>query len=331
MGMGELISIVIPVYNAEKYIRNCLDSVLEQTYDNIEIILIDDGAEDNSGAICDLYAELDRRIKVLHIANAGVSNARNTGIECCRGEWIAFVDADDRILPNHIKEFADIISNDSIDLVINEFSCVDEHGKQIPERILKSNTKRIMSGDEALEFMCKEMALCGYIWNKVFKKDIIIKNNIRFNPAIRLWEDMLFVAEYISECSSIFINPQVTYLYYLHDNSAVTNKSYELKATKYDAMIGFETLITKLMAQHRVNKGDCLYNWVKRVMGETCINDIINLMRYGEYDLIIVRGRSQKACRSWNYLSWKNKLKLIAFLLCPRVMNTIYKSRGKEK
>ena len=112
-----LISIIVPVYNVEKYLRECLDSIINQTYKNIEIILVDDGSTDGSGAICDEYALIDNRISVLHISNGGVSNARNLGIDNAHGEYIMFVDADDIIMPYVIEHGVKLAVDSDVDIV----------------------------------------------------------------------------------------------------------------------------------------------------------------------------------------------------------------------
>jgi glycosyltransferase involved in cell wall biosynthesis len=112
-----LISIIVPVYKVEKFLSKCVDSILNQTYRNIEIILIDDGSPDNSPAICDEYAEKDNRIKVIHQRNAGLAGARNAGLAICRGEYIAFVDSDDYIEPNMMEAMLNAAVNNDCDIV----------------------------------------------------------------------------------------------------------------------------------------------------------------------------------------------------------------------
>ena len=113
-----MISIIVPIYNVEKYLRRCIDSILGQTYRDLEVILVDDGSPDGCGAICDAYAEKDVRVTVIRQKNAGVSAARNAGLACARGEWIGFVDPDDFIVPNMYQEMLDAINVTGAELAV---------------------------------------------------------------------------------------------------------------------------------------------------------------------------------------------------------------------
>ena len=115
---GIKVSIIVPVYNVEKYLEKCLDSIVKQTYENIEIILVDDGSTDKSGTILDQYAEMDNRISVIHKKNEGVSTARNTGIEAARGEYICFADADDYLMPDYVEYLLTLAVDKNADIAI---------------------------------------------------------------------------------------------------------------------------------------------------------------------------------------------------------------------
>ena len=123
-----LISVVVPIYNVEHYLERCLDSIISQTYTNLEIILVDDGSTDRSGAIADAYAAKDSRVKVIHQKNGGLSIARNTGIEACRGEYLLFIDSDDYIAPNMCECLLSHLTEADADIAIGGFYRVDSHG-----------------------------------------------------------------------------------------------------------------------------------------------------------------------------------------------------------
>ena len=129
----DLISIIVPVYNVEKYIHECVDSIINQTYKNIEIILVDDGSPDNCGKICDEYAKKDNRIKVIHKPNGGLSDARNHGIDVANGEWLMFIDSDDWIEPNMAEKLLHSALNNKADLAISSVILFDEEKEYIPE------------------------------------------------------------------------------------------------------------------------------------------------------------------------------------------------------
>ena len=124
------LSVIVPVYNTEKYLSRCLESVLQQLYQNLEIILVDDGSTDNSGRICDVFSELDGRICVFHVANQGPASARNHGMDVAKGEWITFVDADDYISPEHISSMYRLVKDVS-SVAVSDISRIDVAGRMI--------------------------------------------------------------------------------------------------------------------------------------------------------------------------------------------------------
>lgn len=124
----DLISVIIPVYNVEMYLEQCLDSVLSQTYHNLEVILVDDGSADTSGTICDQYKEKDARVKVIHKKNGGLSSARNAGLELAKGDWIGFVDSDDYLAPEMYEALLAIARTADADIALTYFQCVDRDG-----------------------------------------------------------------------------------------------------------------------------------------------------------------------------------------------------------
>ena len=132
------VSVIVPLYNAEKYAKRCIESVLRQTYNNYELILIDDGSKDRTGEICDHYADIDSRIKVIHKKNGGVSSARNKGLQEAQGEWITFLDADDWIEPNFLKIVEDS-SDHSIDWIFAQWRTVWDNG--LPSEINSNNNE----------------------------------------------------------------------------------------------------------------------------------------------------------------------------------------------
>ena len=146
-----MISVIVPVYNVEKYLRQCLDSVLAQTYRELEIILVDDGSTDGSGAICDEYATRDSRIKVVHQQNGGLSSARNAGLDLATGEYVAFVDSDDYIHETMLELLYQALVENNADTVICNFERVDEKGDVISVRSLQPLANGVVSMEEALE------------------------------------------------------------------------------------------------------------------------------------------------------------------------------------
>lgn len=226
-----MISIIIPVYNAEKYLRQCLDSIQQQTYPDWEAILVDDGSSDGSPAICDEYAQKDGRFRVVHQANAGVSSARNVGLNNAHGEWITFLDADDRLKNNALEYYADHV-NENIDMVMAGYVSLDDESNVIFEP--QTHEDVLLDKEQALTMMYKPMwfPYQGYLWNKCYRKSLIDAHHLRFDERIFFNEDRLFVTQYICHASGkIVYSSKVVYDYFVRRNSAMASlsKGYNLK------------------------------------------------------------------------------------------------------
>jgi len=223
---NKLVSIIVPVYNSEKYVDKCINSILNQTYKNIELILIDDGSIDNSGHLCDVYANVDRRVKVIHMKNSGVSSARNKGIEAARGKFIQFVDSDDYIEKNMVETLVHEINN-NVDIVLCGY-----------KRLTKDNNRIINAKNSNLYkqvSITKEMFLnqfdnfyknqyINYLWNKLYFSSIIKKNGIEFDNSIDWGEDLMFNLEYLGYCNNITIIDKLLYNYINYNNDSITSK-----------------------------------------------------------------------------------------------------------
>ena len=233
-----MISLIIPVYNIEQYLRECLDSIVVQTCRDFEAILIDDGSTDSSGEICDEYAKKNANFIVTHQKNAGVSSARNKGLELANGEYIVFVDSDDYLE----STFLDIISREmgSYDLLFygdtyhyqdgnirthQPFPSESSDRKSVEDRILA-----FKRSDDGYEYF-------GYTWNKVFRIDIIKKHSIRFIEGLSLREDEIFTAEYCRYINTLKVISSPVYHYHvLNSGLSSKPKSSETIETYCDAL-----------------------------------------------------------------------------------------------
>lgn len=181
------ISVIVPVYNCGKYLSDCLDSILGQTYQNFEIILIDDGSQDDSAAICDAYAEKGSRIRVIHQENHGVSRARNRGLELATGELISFIDGDDTLEPDMYALLVKVMQEHDADIT----HCGYKHivGEEIR---LVHDTKRVIpqTTEEALDCFVSGRLFGGGLWNKLFRTELIA--GLRFREDLKINEDILF-------------------------------------------------------------------------------------------------------------------------------------------
>lgn len=211
------ISIIVPIYNCEHYIDKCVNSLIEQTYSNIEIILINDGSTDNSISKCYGIANKDKRIKVYNKENGGVSSARNLGISVATGEYITFVDCDDWV----DKRFCEILENGmkgNIDLSVVSYKKVD---KVKEYNVDYNNTYEKKNISEAYGLIFNDRSFFGFPWNKLYKKSIINKlGSEPFKEDIYMCEDTLFNANYMKFCKEISYNRSELYLYYQRESSA---------------------------------------------------------------------------------------------------------------
>ncbi len=218
----ETISIVVPVYRAEQYLARCIDSVIGQTYENFELILVDDGSPDKSGEICDNYAQKDPRIKVIHKKNEGVSLARNTGIKEATGKYLMFIDSDDYIQETMLEEMAPYMEQ-GYDLVFSATEMYTKDGV-----VTYEISEKDYSPKELVEEYCSlkiKTINFSVPWNKLFRRDIIEKNNLVFNQELNICEDTLFNFIYLTYCNKVKALPKAYYKY-MRDNE-------ESLATKY--------------------------------------------------------------------------------------------------
>ena len=214
------ISVIIPVYKVEKYLDKCVESVANQTYKDLEIILVDDGSPDNCPAVCDEWAKKDSRIKVIHKENGGVSSARNAGIDIAEGEYICFVDSDDFVRENYVQFLLSAIEETDADVSIMPFLYV---GKTIQQKKVKNQLVRIdnMSLNEAKLVFSNDL-MFGPV-SKLYKADIIKQNKIKFPQNVHLGEDTIFVFTYLKYAASISFGEKAEYEYYT-ENSVATKK-----------------------------------------------------------------------------------------------------------
>lgn len=217
-----VVSIIIPVYNAEKYLCRCIDSVLHAMTNTMEIILIDDGSIDNSSKIIYQYASKYEKIKAVHQLNGGVSKARNTGIEKASGKWIFFLDSDDWVEQNYLLNF--INNSETYDLVIQGFSIDNLITRKTD--IVRFKASQNLKNYEVVEMLqYKNNAHNGYLWHRLFKRSIIIKNNIRFIEGCNFAEDGVFFLQYMRYVTKTNVLETIGHHYVVHDFS-LTNRKY---------------------------------------------------------------------------------------------------------
>lgn len=213
-----VVSVIIPVYKAEKYLRRCLDSLIAQTFTDWAAICVDDGSPDRSPAILDEYAARDKRIRVIHKSNAGVSAARNDGINNADGEFIHFMDADDWIDPEYYAAMVTVAHDTAADMVVSGFVSDNKYTKTIAYTDVR--LKRTISDKLRLTYGLTD----SYVWRYLFRADFVRENNMRFDTTLIAQEDTLFVLDAIALANSIACVPWVNYHYMFNQDSALNRR-----------------------------------------------------------------------------------------------------------
>ena len=245
-----LFTVVVPVYNVEKYLEKCISSIIGQTYSNIEIILVDDGSTDNSSAMCDRYAEEDSRVTVIHQKNTGVSAARNTGIENANGEYIAFIDGDDYISNQMMECLYNRIVSDHSDVAICGYRCVDDMGHELNIATVED---AIVSGAEALRIHYERNThgIMAITWNKLYRRRLF--EFVRFPEGKRCEDEAVFY-RILDLCGKVSILSEHYYYYVQHDDSFMGGT---YKAARIDGIeVSYERFL--FYYEHKDRYGDLL-------------------------------------------------------------------------
>lgn len=212
----DLVSVIVPVYNAEKYINICIQSIVSQTYQNIEIIIIDDGSEDNTAVICKNLAEHNRHIRYHRQDNSGVSAARNIGYSMSKGQYIIFIDADDELHASMIEKLLYDIKKNNADISVCDIKKVESSIEKIENK--QATSIELYSQDDALDLYMRKNYFEIGVWNKLFKRSLI--ENIRFSEGRKMNEDKFFVFEALMKADRVTYRREPLYYYYVRPNSA---------------------------------------------------------------------------------------------------------------
>lgn len=252
------ISIIIPVYNSENTLRRCLNSVLAQTFTDYECLLIDDGSTDDSGRICDEYAEKDRRFCAFHKENGGVSSARNVGLDNAKGEWIAFVDSDDwvgeRLLGNLIGHTK---NHPNVELVISFSEYIFNNGRR------EENYKARMVDKANFQILFSEYDMSWHTgpWAKLYSKQVIDSKNLRFSENMNIGEDAVFFYSYLLQIDGLYVSSDTDYKYYTDSEGSLTKRVFSLESE----MFGCHSIIDAV--DNLLNNGNI---WDGKAKGSLC-------------------------------------------------------------
>lgn len=306
------LSVIIPVYNTERFLARVIESVLAQTFTDFELILVDDGSTDASGEICDRYAGADKRVRVIHSSNHGASAARNRGIEEATGLWLTFIDSDDYVLPEYLGNMFDSGSKYNSDLVMTGLQRISENDpsknvvRDWPELAVDKDHIEELYNQNILQYQKGPVI-------KLYKNEIIKKNKVRFDENLSRGEDALFVYSYLPYSQRMSVAPGANYIYCLRDGSLMSQLSARFEVELY----GYERMKAQLMPltsmKHPYPKQFLIY-WFDRV-----INSLYSLSKgYTREERIKLLGELDYGIyKKWKEpVSWRDGIK--KKLLCSR-------------
>lgn len=263
--MDKKISVIVPIYNVEKYLIQCINNIINQTYKNLEIILVDDGSPDNCGVICDEYSNKDERIKVIHKKNGGLSDARNAGLEIATGDFISFVDGDDWIDTDTYEIMMNNIMMYNADIVVCNINYV--YNEKSKPKYDEENI-HIFNSEEAMNELIHDGLVQAVVWNKIYKKELL--DNMQFKVG-KLNEDEFFTYKICAKAEKIVYIPNTLYQYRQRANSIMGTYSPK-------RLDGVEALYERLQfIQLNFPK---LYNKEKIIFCNICIYNYQMLLKY---------------------------------------------------
>lgn len=302
-------SIIVPVYNTEKYIDECIESIIEQSYSNFELIIVNDGSTDRSLDKIENWSKIDDRIIIINQKNNGVSAARNAGLKIANGEWIAFIDSDDYVCKDYLRILYSVIEKEKADGVAYSLS--------------NNNVKvsiNILNKSNAINACISNKMLGGYPWNKLFKKEIIRQYNLRFEEDIDICEDLLFSISYFSKIERIayyICDKNKLYNYRIYEESSIHTKDVNkiLSALKvYDSILTINELSNS-------NKKD-----IRKIYANICWN-CFQIEKNNKLESCETRQLlEKKLIKNYKYLGIKNRIKFWCIILSDKLKTKLINS-----
>lgn len=325
---NEKVSVIIPIYNVEKYLEQCISSVCAQTYQNLEIILVDDGSSDSCGKICDSWEQKDERIRVIHQINGGVSKARNAGLDVASGEYVGFVDSDDYLHPEMYENLVNAIKENGCQVAMCPYQAVDEEGKDI-QRIKENLPPGVYSFEKLLTNMYRNAQFegtCASVCNKLFAKKIL--ENLRFAEGLG-HEDEAFMNRYMEKTDKIAVIEPALY-FYVQRHGSIMHSEFSLKRIDHYHALKQRIFFCKNMGYNeeciRANVIVCISQgidgWLRATRAKLLSAeeskalhaDIVEVIKkFGKY------GDKKKRCY-WIFFQW-----------CPNTLKMIYYHYKKVK
>ncbi|EHI98321.1 glycosyl transferase family 2 [Clostridium sp. DL-VIII] len=317
------VSVIVPIYNVEKYLPRCVESIMEQTHKNIEVILVDDGSPDHAGEIADSYAQKDKRIKVIHKKNAGVSAARNTGIDAATGDYVCFSDADDYLMPDYVEYLLDLSVKNDADISLTKEMFTTFYPNQIAE-----DKQEIYTAEETTVDILSYNIPIG-VYCKLFKRDFL-GNDIRFIPTIFIGEGFNFNITSFQRANKVAIGRKRIYFYRRNNPTSATTK---FSAKKWE---------NGLMAIENIKKNFIIHSskidiaWKYASWHTNC--DVFNfmVMASAEKEYPEMFKKSRRIARTQAQYAFlvrirpREKLRAVIMVVCPYVIPKLMMMRNKK-
>lgn len=238
--MNDKIAVIIPIYNLKNLLPRCVDSLLNQTYNNYEIILIDDGSDDGSEILCDQYVKRNpNKVRCIHKSNGGLSSSRNVGIDNANGKYVIFPDPDDWVDSNYLQQLMDLQMKYTADLVCIGYY-IDFDDRSIPANL--GQESQILFKEEAQRALLLPPYISGFAWNKLYQLDIIWRHGLRFLDDVGITEDLDFAYRYLQFCERVVFSPEDRLYHYYQRRGAATHSVFSLK--KIESIRTYEKIIT---------------------------------------------------------------------------------------
>lgn len=315
----ELITVIVPVYKVEKYLDRCVESIVNQTYKNLEIILVDDGSPDNCPEMCNVWAKRDSRIKVIHKKNGGLSDARNVAIDISSGQYITFVDSDDVIALDMVQYLYDLVKKDDADMAVCQHKLIDENDNVISNN-LQFCDKYVKGKKQCMYEFVQGDEVNDCAWGKLYKKFLL--DDLRY-PVGRYSEDLFLTYRLVDLCDSMMVGSGGKYFYRVRENS-ITSMEFNLKH-----LDGIEAVEEKLLFMKRKYpelvsnaKAEIIYiiNCCAQRIAQTSNVEsreqiLDNLQKYYRmYEWDFLKGRSCLIAKMFSVVAWMNLRLAMKFL-----------------
>lgn len=301
--MEKKVSVVIPVYNAEKYIGRCMDSVLKQTYKNLEVITVNDGSKDKSLQILLKKQQQDARLHIIDKKNQGVSAARNDGLNSATGDYILFVDADDYLKPDAVEKMLQAIDGENSDCVVFGFEVEGNAVDDLKVLTQLASSGRSKTPEEILQHVLTidtQKEILGFTWRYLFNREVIDANGLKFDTALKISEDYKFIVEYLLHSRGVAVLPEPLYVYVMNSNSATSKYMPTLNKDMVDVNNWIVKNVYPVAPEVQVEHCGCIAN--------AYLNHVQNITKKdSEYKFISALKNAYDAKKNFGYRQYIKK------------------------